>query len=240
MQEGKVKAADLDRSRYLDLESSAEALALQCTLEEGAEPGIASLVQLEPGVMVVKEDRSDRDIAYREALSRKPVSRQRLLEVGELRGNQLGHRLLDQCMVGSPTEEFRGEHLLHEHAAQNVRGEAAVDELLDPERPTEQRWISGVERVLGVAPFQVQADHRRVGQRRFAVLNHRDQAKRAQFVPPTRGSQGHDRHQLVGKAFLQGGDDDLARVRREWDSVDLEHVPTPLVKGVASMRLDVA
>src|SRR5262245_61887059 len=118
MQEGKVKATDLYRSRDLALESSAEALALQCTFEERAQPRIAALVQLKPSVMVVEEDRSDRDIADREALSRKPVARQRLLEVGELRGNQLAHRLLDQRLVGCPIEEFRGEHRSEEHTSE--------------------------------------------------------------------------------------------------------------------------
>src|SRR5262249_21943228 len=91
----------------------------------------------ESRVVVVEEDRCNRDIAYRKALSRKPVPTKGLLEIGESRRNDLVHRLVDQRLVGRLVEKLRGEHLLHENPAQDVLGETAIDELFDPERTSE-------------------------------------------------------------------------------------------------------
>ncbi len=183
--------------------------------------------------MEVHEDRCHRDVGHGKRVGHEPVAVERFLEVVEAQGDHLGQRGPDQCLVRGLAEELGREHALHEQAAQHVRRQPTVDELLDPEDTRELSCVTWIQRRPGIRALQVLADHRGIRQRETAIFDGRNEPKRAQIRPAGGRRERDHGNEFVGNALLQGRDDDLAGVCRKRHAVNLQHVSLLISKECA-------
>src|SRR5262245_13608113 len=204
----------------------------------GRELRPALAVDLALAVAEVHQDRAHGEVADREAIADQVVVAPELrLEVVEERRQRLVGGLLDERLVARLLEEERLEHALLEERDRAV-DQAAVGELLEPDRARVVEGVARVERRRGLDPLEVGDDRGRVRERPPVDLEARDLPERVLLLVLGRDTERDHRVVLVGEPLLREGDARLADERGEAGSDELEgHGWAPCRWGWGRARL---